>query len=282
MLAAEGEGTREKAVPETAVPRRRSGPLLARFAHHSLLASGQVGVGLGLLLLWQLVYMAKLVPPVIARSPAEVFGFLWQIMADGTVWPSLAATLGATLIAFAMASVIGVVAGIALGLFPRVEALIDPYLSAANAMPRIAFAPVFVIAFGIGQGAKIALAFSVVVFILMINARSGVRTADRDILTMARVMDCTRRQMFLKILLPSAVPSIFAGLRLGLIYSLLGVITSEIIASRVGLGQLIAWYSGIFKLEGVYAVVLLLAVVASAMNTAMSVLEQWLLHGRTS
>ena len=266
------------ATPTRPQGRPKAGAAVSRL----LLLGGQVATGVILLLAWFAADRFKVFPSVISRSPGEVFGFLLEISRDGTLWPSLYSTIEATLIAFVLASVVGVVFGITLGLFPRLEALIDPYLSAMNAMPRIAFAPIFVIAFGIGQNSKIALAFSIVVFIMLVNARSGVRTVDRDILTMARVMDCTKTQLFFKILLPSAIPSIFAGLRLGLIYSLLGVITSEIIASRVGLGQLIAWYSGIFKLEGVYAIVLVLAVVASLMNVAMAALERRLLRGRLS
>src|SRR5262249_51091568 len=164
---------------------------------------------------WEIVYRMGIVKPLIARSPGQVWDFMVKIMTDGTLWPALYSTLEATLIAFVLASVVGIVIGIGLGLFPRVEALIDPYLSAINAMPRIAFAPVFVLIFGIGQSSKVALAFSVVVFILILNARAGIRTVDRDILTMATVMNITKRQMFGKVLLPSAVPSIFAGLRLG-------------------------------------------------------------------
>ena len=93
-------------------------------------------------------------------------------------------------------------------------------------------------------------------------------------------MNITRREMFWKILLPSAVPSIFAGLRLGVVYSLLGVVTSEILASRIGLGQLIAEYAGTFRLEGVYAIVLVLAIVASALNNGMSWLERRILGTR--
>lgn len=246
------------------------------------LTVGQILVGAALVAIWQFVYTLKIVKPLVARSPSQVWEFFLKIAADGTLMPALYSTLEATIVAFVLASVVGVVIGISLGLFPRFEALIDPYLSAANAMPRIAFAPVFILFLGIGQGAKIALAFSVVVFILIVNARAGIRTVDRDILTMATVMNITKPQIFTKILLPSAIPSIFAGLRLGLIYSLLGVVTSEILASRIGLGQLIALYAGTFVLEGVYAVVFVLALVASLINIFMSVLEQKLLGQRAN
>lgn len=255
-------------------------PASAASNSHVTRILGQIAVGLGFLGIWQLVYMSGIVKPLISRSPEQVFGFLYKIAADGTIWPSLYSTVEATIVAFVLASVVGVVLGIGLGLFPRIEELVDPYLNAINAMPRIAFAPVFILIFGIGQPAKIALAFSIVVFILMINARAGIRTVDRDIRLMVTVMNIKRSQMFLKILLPSAVPSIFAGLRLGIIYSLLGVITSEIVASRLGLGQLIAQYAGTFELEGVYAIVLVLALVASLLNSGMAWLERRILGAR--
>jgi len=258
-------------------PERRQ-----RIADRIKLTAGQIFVGIGFVVLWEISYRIGMVKPLISRSPAQVWNFLVKIVVDGTLWPALYSTLEATVIAFVLASVTGIVIGIGLGLFPRIEALIDPYLSAVNAMPRIAFAPIFILIFGIGQPSKVALAFSVVVFILILNARAGIRTVDRDILTMATVMNITKLQMFMKILLPSAIPSIFAGLRLGVIYGLLGVVTSELIASRQGLGQLIAWYAGTFVLEGVYAVVIILALVASLMNVGMATLERKLLRSRTA
>ncbi len=264
-------------MPMTVPTSERRAKLVARLK----LTIGQLLVGVGFVAFWQFIYELKIVKPLIARSPTQVWDFLVKIMVDGTLWPSLYSTLEATLVAFVLASLVGIVIGIGLGLFPRVEALVDPYLSAVNAMPRIAFAPVFILFFGIGQTSKIALAFSIVVFILIINARAGIRTVDRDILTMSTVMNITKSQMFTKIMLPSAIPSIFAGLRLGVIYALLGVVTSELVASRLGLGQLISWYAGTFVLEGVYAVVIILALVATLMNIAMAALERKLLGQRT-
>ena len=241
---------------------------------------GQLLVGILLLAVWQLTYMAGIVKPLISRSPSQVFWFFIRIAEDGTLFPAFYSTVEATLAAFVLSSIVGIVLGIGLGLFPRVEELLDPYISAFNAMPRIALAPVFVLIFGIGQAGKIALAFSVVVFIMLVNARAGIRTVDRDIRLMVTVSNISKIDMFIKILLPSAVPSIFAGLRLGIIYALLGVVTSEILASRVGLGQLIAQYAGTFQLEGVYAVIIVLAIVATLLNTGMAWVEARILGAR--
>lgn len=234
----------------------------------------QLAIGAAILAFWQLSWSFALIDPIIARSPAQVGSALVQIVADGTLWPSLYATMEATLIAFVLASAIGVVVGIGFGLFPRVEEVFQPYINAINTMPRIAFAPVFTLYFGIGQEAKVALAFSIVVFMVMISARAGIQTVDRDIITMARLMGTRRIEMFTKILLPAATPSIFAGLKLGIVYALFGVITSEILSSRVGLGHLISRYAGVFQLESMYAVIVVMTVAAAFLNGLMTLAEK--------
>ncbi|MBY6412853.1 ABC transporter permease [Rhodococcus sp. BP-252] len=239
---------------------------------------GRLAIGAAALLVWQIVTHFGFVDPLVSRTPAETLGFLKVITLDGTLLPALVVTLTATLIALVLASVCGIIAGVAMGLMPRVEALVDPYVSALNALPRIALAPIFIIYFGLGQGGKVALAFTLVFFVVLVSARAGIKTVDPDILTLTTMMNISPIKLFFSVLLPSSVPSIFAALRLGLIYSLLGVISSELIASEAGLGQLISMYSGQFKLEGVYAIIIVLALVATVLNLLMSAVEHRLLH----
>lgn len=236
----------------------------------------QLATGLLILGAWQLVATLGLVRPVLASSPGEVAAFL--IASSGELWPDLVSTVTATLIAFVLASIVGVVVGIGLGLLPRLEAAVDPYLSALNSMPRIALGPLFVLYFGFGMTAKVALAFSIVVFILILNARAGVLSVDRELIRLSAAFNATKLQLFMKVLLPSSVPSIFAGLRLGLIYSLLGVVTSEIIASQTGLGSKIVYYSAVFQIEGIYAILIVLALIASLLNAVMATAERRLLR----
>lgn len=239
---------------------------------------GRVGVVLGVLALWQLAATRGWVTPVLAKTPGEVWSFLAESASTGELWRHTRATLTAVIVAFVLASVVGVFVGIGLGLLPRTERVLSPFIDALNAMPRIALAPVFVIYFGVTLSAKVALAFSVVVFMVLSAARAGVRSTDAEILRLSTILGASKAQLFVKVLLPVAVPSIFASLRLGLIYSLLGVVASEIIASREGLGQLVSHYSGVFKLEGVYGVLLLLAVIASVLNQTMVSIERRILR----
>lgn len=243
-----------------------------------LTATSQVAVILGLIALWQVVHLLGLGSKSLNRGPVEVwnsFVVLWQ---DGLLVSNLVATMQAVVIALALSCVVGVAIGLILALMPRLERAVEPVLSGLNSMPRVALAPIFIIAFGFGVEAKVALAFSVVVFILIVNSRAGVKSADPDVMRMAEVVGVSRTQKFFKILLPVAMPSIFAGVRLGLVYSLLAVVTSELISANDGLGQLIAVRSAQFDMATVYAILIVLAVIAGLLNAMTGWAERKFLY----
>jgi NitT/TauT family transport system permease protein len=145
-------------------------------------------------------------------------------------------------------------------------------------MPRIALAPLFIVMLGINTSAKVALASTLVFFIVLSGAQAGVRSTDAEWLRLSTVLGARKHQLFVKILMPVATPAIFAALRLGLIYSLLGVVGSELFSARDGLGQLIAMYSATFRMEAVYAILLVLALVAVVLNQLMGAAERSLLR----
>ncbi|WP_240918264.1 ABC transporter permease [Rhodococcus sp. 14C212] len=256
-----------------------AGTRKARIGRHPLtLLAMRVGFAAALIGLWQLVVSLQLIDRTVSSSPVEVGHALASAVTGSELWLNLADTMVAAVLAFVLASVVGVVIGIGLALLPSVEKIVAPFLDAINAMPRIALAPVFVVAFGLSISSKIALAFSIVVFMVISAARAGVRSVDVDVAVLARTLGATRRQMFTKVLVPVAVPSIFGGLRLGLIYSILGVVTAELIASRSGVGQLLQKYAGLFQTAEMYAVLIVLAVVAGLINAGMTRLESALLR----
>ena len=238
----------------------------------------QVSLGVALLGLWQLAAAGKWPDPVLAKSPVQSWDYLVGVARSGALWSNTRSTMTAVLIAWVLAGLAGVAAGLALGLMPRTERVLSPYLDAANAMPRIALAPLLIVALGIGTSAKVALASTLVFFIVLSGARAGVRSTDAEWLRLSTVLGARKHQLFFKVLLPVATPAIFAALRLGLIYSLLGVVGSELISARDGLGQLIAYDSSVFQMDGVYGILVLLAVIAVILNQLMSFLERRLLR----
>ena len=147
-------------------------------------------------------------------------------------------------------------------------------------MPRIALAPLFLIWFGLGIGSKIAIGFSLTFFIVLTNTVAGGRGVNPDHIMLAQTLGASEHQIFRKFILPSAVPVIFNGLRLGLIFALLGVIGGEIIASEHGLGQTLQILASSFKTNGVFGVIILLALIGMGITWGMTALEHWLLRWR--
>jgi len=255
--------TREPRPPRTAGAMSWWSGLLLRVA----LVSAAIG-------LWQLAHIAEVGRPVVVQSPGSVWTALVDYATGDVLWTNFWATIQPTLITLCLAAVVGIPIGLMLGLLPRTERVISPFISALNSMPRIALAPIFIIIFGIDTAAKVALAFSIVVFITLLNARAGVNAADPEALRMMTTLGASKTQTIRKVILPAAVPSILAGLRLALIYSLLGVITSELIASRDGLGQLIATNAGVFNLANVYAILVVLILTATMLNLLFETVER--------
>lgn len=241
----------------------------------------RIGLGVGLIILWWAVSQTTLVRPALNHGPADVWNAVVTLEGNGLLWSNLGATLAAAAIALVLSGVVGTICGLTLALLPKTEQVVAPYLSAVNAMPRIALAPVFIIYFGIGMSAKVALAFTVVVFMFLLNTHAAVRSCDPDIVRLMRVLGATKLQRFFKVLLPVAVPQIIASVRLGIVYSLLGVVASELISSRNGIGQIIASSSSTFDLATVYGSLLILAVVAAALDVGAKAAENRLLRWDT-
>ncbi|MFE2120301.1 ABC transporter permease [Rhodococcus aetherivorans] len=255
--------------------RARSRGRRVRFSRENVVVlAAQILLAVVWLGLWQLTATQQWLDPVLAKSPGQSWDYIVVAAQSGELWSNTRYTMIAVLIAWILAGAVGVVVGVALGLLPRVERVLTPYLEAANAMPRIALAPLFIVALGINTSAKVALASTLVFFLVLSGARAGVRSTDAEWLRMSTVLGARKHQIFLKVLLPVATPAIFAGLRLGLIYSLLGVVGSELISARNGLGQLIATYSATYRMEAVYAILLLLAGIAVVLNQVMGLAER--------
>jgi NitT/TauT family transport system permease protein len=161
---------------------------------------------------------------------------------------------------------------------PRLERATEPYLTIFNAMPRIALAPLFLLWFGLGLGSKIAVGSSLSFFIVLSSAVAGMRSVSQDHLTLSRTLGASPRQIFFKLTLPTAVPTLFSGLRLGLIYSMLGVIGSELIAAEHGIGQQLSFLQSMFNMNGVMGLIGLLAAIGMLLTKSMTSIERRLLR----
>lgn len=235
--------------------------------------------GVVLLLWWAIVHF-KLVDKFFISTPHDVGKFLYESFV-GQIIPHTFNTLIAMLTAFVLSGVAGILAGLLLVELPYVKRLIDPFLTALNSMPRIALAPIFILWFGIEVMSKVALAFSLGFFIVLMSTIAGIRNIDPILIRLSRSLGCSPWQQFSKITLPWAIPSVFAGLKLALIYCFLGVVTSEMLASKVGLGNLIMYYSGLLRMDAVLGILFVMALFAVALTIVADRIEAALLGGWT-
>ena len=234
-----------------------------------------------LIAVWEWAAREALINPLFIGTPSRIVVFFWNGLAvNGELLSDTGWTLLATAIAFVGGSIAGILTGLVFVLWPPAEKFLEPILSGLNALPRIALAPLFLLWFGLGIGSKIALGFSLTFFIVLSSTVAGARSVDHDLVTLARTLGAGSATIFRKVTLVSAVPTIFAGLRLGLIYALLGVIGSEIIAAQHGLGQRLSYLAGTFQINGVFAVLLLLGLIGSGLTWITSVIEARLLKWR--
>lgn len=229
--------------------------------------------------LWELAMRREWLSAAFFGQPSGIVGYLWKGFATGgKLWLELGYTVVGTVVSFVLGSVAALALGLVFVTFPKVEHAMEPYLTVLNAMPRLALAPLFLLWFGLGLGSKIAVGTSLSFFIVLSSTVAGIRGVSQDLLVLSRSLGATPRQLFFKVTLPSAVPVIFSGLRLALIYSMLGVVGAELIAAEHGLGQQLAYLQATFDMNGVMGLLALLAVLGMIVTRGMTRLEKALLR----
>jgi len=243
----------------------------------------QTVLGIAILFVWQGV-SGRLVDNFFISNPIDVGRRLAEWTLDGSIFMHLWATVYATAVGFTIGAVIGAVLGIWLGVSPFASRLLNPYLNALNALPKVALAPLFVLWFGLGINSKIALAAVLVLFLVFLNTFAGVRQVDQDLIDGARLMRATRMQVIRKVIVPSALSWLFAGLRVSVPYALIGAVLGEMIASNRGLGYLVQFSGAQFDTAGVFAVLIVIALLAMALNFVVDIvqnrMERWRIVSR--
>lgn len=230
---------------------------------------------------WEWAAVTRAIDPLFIGQPTKIFRFLYEeTFVAGSLLQDAAWTLGETALAFVLGSVAGIAFGLIFVVWPPVERFFSPLFAALNALPRIALAPLFLLWFGLGAPSKVALGLSLTFFIVLSSTVAGARSVEPDWVTLSRMLGANRPQIFFKVTLVSAVPTIFSGLRLGLIYALLGVIGGEIIAAQRGLGQQLTYLAGTFNTNGVFAVLIFLSIIGVALTWIMGAIENYLLRWR--
>lgn len=229
---------------------------------------------------WWGLTATQVLSPFFFGEPLIVLQRIGQWFASGSIWPHLGVTLLETLLAFALGTILGVAVGLWLALAPTASALADPYIKAANAMPRVILAPIFSVWFGLGIASKVALGVTLVFFIVFFNVYQGIREVSPVILANARMLGANRRQLLRHIYLPSATASVFSSLHTSVGMAFVGAVVGEYLGSAKGVGYLILQAEGTFDINSVFAGILVLTAFALLLDAAVTLIERRLLKWR--
>ena len=255
----------------------RTAPVAARGVRRSTIAIWQVAVGVSALALWETLVSARLLDPFFVSQPTEIARRVAAWSGDGTIWLHLATTLEESLLGLLIGSALGIALGFWFGRSPALAMVFDPYIKMLNAVPRIVLAPLFLLWFGLGIWSKVALAVTLVFFIMFFSTYQGVRDADRVLIDNVRMLGASQRQLVRHVLVPSALTWIFSSLQASLGFAMVGAVVGEYLGSTRGLGYVISQAEGTFDTTGVFAGMTVLAIVVVLISAAVSRLERWLL-----
>ena len=240
------------------------------------------GLLIGLILLWEVGSRIGFIDPFFFSSPTRILSTAVTKWRSGQLPRDILYTASSTLLGFVLGTVIGSAAGLLFWFNRKVALIAEPWLIVLNALPKLALAPVLVIWFGIGFASKVVLAFLMTVVVAAMSAYGGVQTVDPALHTLMVSLGAKRRQIFTRLVVPSAMPSIITGLRVNIALAMAGSIVGEFIASDRGLGRMIVYAGTIFDLPLVWVGVVVLSMVSVLMYAGVVLLERLLMRRWTA
>jgi NitT/TauT family transport system permease protein len=252
----------------------------------------QVAVLIVFLLVWQLVSRNQQYAFFLGE-PVKVAGRVWSwfmpfaigenwLFPEGLpgradIYVHLGVTLLETLLAFTIGTVLGLVFGLWLALAPTASAILDPYIKAANSMPRVILAPIFAMWFGLGIWSKVALAVTLVFFIVFFNVYQGVKEVSPVVLANARMLGANQKQLLRTVYLPSATSWVFSSLHTSVGLAFVGAVVGEYLGSARGVGYLILQAEGTFDVNTVFAGIAVLTAFALVLDGVVGRIEKRLM-----
>lgn len=225
---------------------------------------------------WQGSVSGGLVNPLFLSSPVMVAAKMYEMFADGTIWEHLAATGKVAALGYLISVLIGVPLGTAMGRSTLVRDTLEPFIMAQYSAPTAAFLPLLIIWFGIGLWSKVILVVLGGVFVIIINTQAGVANVDRRLVETAKSFRASEFQILTKIVAPSALPFIIAGLRLAIGRVLIMVVVAELFSSNAGVGYLIFQAGAMYDTTLIFVGVTILALTGVILNGCLRRLERHL------
>ena len=265
-------GTHTQTAGGTTPPQvKRSKALLDRFSTPLALVVGVI--------IWEV--LGRTSHAVFFAPFSEAVRALWRLALSGELTDAVTTSLQSLLIGFTVAAVLGLSIGIAMGLSDTVRYTLDVYINTLMAAPLIALIPIIAIFVGLDVAGRAAVVFLFSFFVITVNAEAGVKTTDPDLMEMAQAFCLSRRRIFLSVILPGALPAILAGLRLGMVQGVKGMVTAEIFMAMTGLGALLDYYGSQFKAAELFAVLLVVVAISMLVSSGFMLLSRRLTRWQT-
>jgi NitT/TauT family transport system permease protein len=227
------------------------------------------------LVLWEVAVMLFRIPPYLIPTPKSVVNAL--IGEWSRIWRESLVTTYATLGGFALSALIGIPMAVAISYSRLMESLLYPILVFSQSIPKIAIAPLFVVWFGFGIVPKIIAAFLLGFFPVVVSTVQGFKSVEPDMIDLVRSMKASRLQIFAKISLPQALPSIFSGLKVAVTLAVVGAVVGEFVGSNSGIGYVLQIANGNFDLPLMFAALFVLSMIGVLLFAAVDLIEKWMI-----
>lgn len=230
------------------------------------------------LALWEAAGYAGWLNPLFAPPPSKIGSALYELFADGRIWPHLEATFTAALGGLILGIIVGIALGVLAALIPFIAELLEPVMTLLNAIPRVVLAPLFVIWLGVGISSKIALSFILVSVLIFFTVFTGIRQVDRRLVERITTLGGGRWALIRHVYLPSVAAWVLGNLKVAVGFAFTGACVGEFVAATRGLGYLLSFAQSTYNAALMFAIILIIMVVVLVIFSLSGRLEKYLMR----
>jgi NitT/TauT family transport system permease protein len=225
-------------------------------------------------------YFGLKVDPLFLAAPSAIVDAGAALVRSGELWHAFVATFYPFALGMAITIVGGIVIGVAMAQWPLLEYILDPFINALYAIPRIALVPLIMLWAGLAIGGKVVILVSIAIFPVIINTFSGIRDVRGSMLEVGRAYGATKSQIFFKIVLPAAIPFVMTGIRLAVGMGIIGIIVAEFFTAQTGLGGMIVMYANVFATAKLFVPIIVIGVMGVVLTELVQAIERRLSRWR--
>lgn len=232
---------------------------------------------LSILLLWELLAKLSVVDPRLVSCPSAILKTFVPLMMSGQLFYDSWVSIQRVLWGFITGSVPGILLGMSMGLSPIVRSAVEPMIAATYPIPKLAIMPLILLLFGLGETSKIFTVAIGVFYLVVINTMAGVMGIDKIYLDVAKNFGASRKDFYLTVAFPGALPMIFAGLKLGMGMALILIVAAEMSAAKAGIGYMIWRSYDMFDIEQMFVALITLSILGYIFSILLDIVERWVL-----